>query len=678
MQRSFTWARPLEQLTPTERLLAASWALRQVDSDIRYSIPLWSKGRTCLEFVEGKIFSGPELQELKSKYDMLPVQTPELKPAMDAIMGQLLNSGKSGKIVAVGTEDANGAFIRTVAMKSISRENQLEYREAQVARDTFTTSVPGWIWIEAFDPSNPDEPGITLVQEDWDAVIPDPNWQDRQLRDLTRATRVRRWGIEEIERFVQDDAVQARLIRNWENLGSMLPETYDGRANLIERIKNQRTEFEMTNQLAVFEMTHWVRTMILSWQDMETGDAGIIPQNWTPDEVAQFQEQNPNVKISRENKRVLWVTTVTGSGVLLANGPHWLQSGKFPGVPCVPDRLNGKWAGLVEFVLDTVKIGAYAETFWGHSIRTLSNNLWAAKKGAIGDKEEFKREVATPNGLIEVQDGFELADIKKFENSREQKAYQEWKDTTRDQLGRLLVPDNFVGGVQSSQEANAAIQTRIEQTLSRLAPLVYGWHQFRLSIRRLIVSALPYAVTSKKVYRHLDPANGMQQVTVNEPVDWDVWGNVVSTMNNLSGDEYDYMESEDDDSKTGKQAADKELLAFFEASANVPPEQREAAALASTSSTVQAYGRNLKKARENAPPPMPEVKNSVSLDANTLSANPLAQKVALNLGVLNQQDLDSLKTQIPQTGLPQMPEQPMIPPGNGLGDPVAPEGFQNG
>ena len=446
-------------------------------------------------------------------------------------------------------------------------------------------------------------------------------------------------------------------------------------------MKNQRAEFERTNKLAVFEMTHWVKMQILSWRDMETGDSGIVPQNWTPEEVQTFQQANPYVQLVTERRRVLWVTTVTGSGVLVANGPHWMQSGMFPGSPCVPDRLNGKWAGLVEFVLDTIKEGAYSETMWAHSVRTLANNLWIAEKGAVGDKDEFRREVNKAAGFVELQDGFKREALQKIDNNREQTAFRDRAEISREKIGRLLVPDNFVGGVQSSQEANSAIQTRIEQTLSRLAPVVYGWHAFRMRNRRLILSAMPYAITAEKVYRHIDPVNGAQQVTVNQPVAWDIYGDPTEVINNLHGSQYDYLESEDDDSKTGKQASDKELLAFFEASANIPPEQREAAALASTSSAVQAYGRNLKKMREETPPPAPEVKNSVSLNANELGANPLAQRVALNMGVITQDDLDSLKAQPPaapdQNALPQATPEAMLPDGIGMGDPSVTEGIAN-
>ena len=661
----------MDQLSDEQKALIAAWTINQVDADIRYWTPMWQKGRTCLEFVEGKIFSSAEIEEFAGK-DMVPVQTPELKPAMDAIMGQLLSTGKSGKVTAAGPEDADGAYIRTIILKAVSRDNQLEYREAQVARDTFTTSVPGWMWIEAFDPNNTEEPGITWVQEDWDSVVPDPSWHDRQLRDLQRATRVRKWTLEDIEAYVQDDTVKERLMTDWQRMGQSLPQNYDGRAEIIERVRQQRTQFTTTNLLSVFEMTHWVHMKVLSWHNMELGTSGVVPSNWTPEEISQYEEMNPNVKLVTERRKVLWVTSVTGSGTLIANGPHWLQSGKFPGVPCVPDRINGKWAGLIEFVLDTVKAGAYAETIWAHSIRTLTNNLWLIKKGAILDKDEFLRQIGSVNGVAEVEDGYEIADVHKVENSREQGAFLEWKEMTRQQLSRLLVSDNFVGGVQSSQEANSAIETRIDQNLARLAPLIYGWHAFRLQLRRVAVSAMPYALTSQKVFRYLDPSNGMQEVNVNEPADWDVWGNVVATMNNLEGDEFDYIESELDDSKTGQQVATNELKEFFESLGNMPPENHEAAALASPSHAVQQYGRTIKKMREETPPPAPEVKNSVTLDANTLGANPLAQKVALNLGVLKEEDLASLKTQ--PSGLPMQQEQPMIPDGSGMGDPAMTEG----
>ena len=688
MKQSFQWPIPIERMTEEQKREAAIWALGMIDSEIRYSNPMFEKGRVCLEAVEGKIFSQAELNEFK-KYDIIPIQAPELKPKMDAIMGQLLNSGKSGKVIAAGTEDAAGAHIRTIILKAVSRENQLEYREAQVARDTFTTSVPGWIFIEAKDPNNPDEPGITLVQEDWDSVITDPDWKDRQLRDLRRATRVRRWGADEIVELVKDEKVRDLLLSRYENIGDSISTNYDERSRTISNIVNSRSEFDRTGKLSVFEMIHWVKAKVVTWYNPETGDTGAVPTAWNEQEIQQFLEMNSSYQVFTENRRTLWTTTITSSGLLLANGPHWLQSGRFPGYPCVPDRLNGKWAGLIEFVLDANKGGAYAETMWTHSIRTLTNNVWIALKGAIPDKDEFQTEIGKPNGLIELSEGFDKDSVKRLDNQREQRAYLEWYQASREQLGRLLVPENFVGGVQSSQEANSAIETRIDQTLSRLAPLVYGWHAFRLGLRRLIVSAMPYALTAHKIYRHMDPANGMQEAEINVPVEFDAWGETVATMNNLDGDEYDFIEAEDDDSKTGKQAADRELLAFFEASANMKPEQAEAAALASTSLSVQNYGRNLKKMREETPPPGPEVKNTVTLDANSLVANPLAQKAAVNLGIISEEDLESVREEAKEktsgeeedegqegeSGLPVPMMEPMLPGGSGQGDPTMTEGL---
>jgi len=626
--------------------------------DTAYYEPMWSRGRTCLEYVEGKIFTPAELAEFAAR-EILPIQTPELLPALNAIMGELLNTGKSGAVAAVQAEDAAGAKIRTIIIKAAERENQLKFREAQIARDTFITSVPGWLWVENFDPSNPDEPGLAVIQEEWDGVIPDASWHDRQLRDLNHATRVRSWTIDDIARFVKDPAIRKQMVYEAESMGASYSGTYEGRATVIQQIRSNREQFTQTGRLGVFEINHWVRMRAGSWYNPDTDEVGVIPQGWSQEELYQWQEMNPNVQVSiRDNQRVLWVTTITGTGILLANAPHWLQAGIFPGVPCVPDRINGKWAGLVEFVLDTVKGGAYAETEYADTIRTLNKNLLKVRKGAVADMEETRRQAAMNGGIIEIEPTANMDDVQYLTNNTPQDAFKIWKEDSRQVLSRLLVPDNFVGGVQSSQEANSAIETRIDQTLSRLAPVVWGWHAFRLQLRRVLTKAMPYALTVHKVYRYVDPKNGEMTAEVNTPVAHDIYGDVVRTMNNLTGDEYDYIEIESDDSLTGQEFERQQFGAFMEKWGNLPPDALVAAAKNYPNVTVQKFGQDMEAVQQAASQPKPpEPKISATLDLTALGANPLAQKAAINAGLITQEDLDALSK-----GAPQGPPEAMLPP----------------
>ncbi|MBK8772410.1 MAG: hypothetical protein IPM06_18585 [Rhizobiales bacterium] len=652
------WCQPIENLPEDERKRIAAWALETIDRDSRYYAPLWKRGRTCLEYVEGKIFSLAELEEFANR-EVVPIQTPELKPALDSIMGELLNTGKSGAVTAVGPEDAAGANVRTVIIKAVERENQLRFREAQIARDTFTTSVPGWAWIEAYDPTNPDEPGLTVLQEEWDGVIPDCAWTDRQMRNLGHATRIRQWSIEDIERYVKDPEIRAKMVYEADSMSTTLGADYSGRDTIVENIRASRQKFTQTGQLAVFEMTHWVRMRMASWYDPVSDDSGIIPQNWGPNEINSWMQQNPQIQLQEnDNQRVLWVTTITSTGILLANGPHWLQAGVFPGIPCVPDRINGKWAGLIEFVLDVVKAGAYSETEWAHSVRTLNNNLLKVRKGAVADMDALRREMATPNGIVEIEMSADMDSVQFVENRREQKAFADWKESTREQLSRLLVPDNFVGGTQSSQEANSAIETRIQQTLSRLAPVVWGWHAFRLQIRRVLTKAMPYAITTQKAFRHIDPKNGDQTVEVNTPAEYDVYGDVVRTMNNLAGDEYDYIEIESDDSLTGQEFERQQFGAFMEKWGNLPPDALIQVAKNYPNVSVQRLGRDMEESAKNTPPPAPEVKASVTLPLDKLAANPLAQKAAIALNILKPEDIEKINN---PNGLPPGGPEPILP-----------------
>ena len=51
------WCKDYSELDETKRMEVASWAMDLVIRDSQYYEPMWSRGRTCLEYVEGRIFT---------------------------------------------------------------------------------------------------------------------------------------------------------------------------------------------------------------------------------------------------------------------------------------------------------------------------------------------------------------------------------------------------------------------------------------------------------------------------------------------------------------------------------------------------------------------------------------------------------------------------------------------
>jgi hypothetical protein len=311
-------------------------------------------------------------------------------------------------------------------------------------------------------------------------------------------------------------------------------------------------------------------------------------------------------------------------------------------MPYIPGMINNKFVGVIETALSTLKAGVYAKTEWVHSLRTQNNNLWKIMDGAVPDLDEFETQRTRPGGTVVITPGFTMQDVDRVDNSQPQNAFMDWKQNEEDMLARLIVERNFEGGMQTSQESAKAINARITQVMSRLAPMVYGWHEFRMGLRRLIVKAIPYTFTSHAIFRYFDPANGLVTAQVNQPNE-DILTGIKNVVNNLDGAEYDYIETEADNSVTGKEHERLLFREFMESYGNMPPEAVTEIAMAYPSTMVQSFGKGMKEKQENTPPPTAadNAKMNISLDADKLGGNVLAQKIAVKTGLLSQEDIES-------------------------------------
>ena len=654
------WLKEIDLLTPEERTALVLCVITRRNYANSYWGQTFSRGRKCFEYIEGKILTPDELYELEDVEDKLVVQVARAKPAIEAIYGTLIETLKDGVVTANGPEDAPGQAVITDWLKKIDRDNSAKMKVYEAARNTGITSVPGWIWIENQDPENDGEEGVTLDYQEWDSVLPSPQWKDRQLRDMPWAIRLRQMSLDDVEvrygRVIAGTGIGEYL----QQIEATASASYSERERLFADIREGAKNYDGTGLLSIYEMTHWVRMQIRGYTTPD-GHTGILPLQWDDQNVAAWQEMNPDAILQMQMERVLWVTTVAATGHLLANGPHWNQSGMFPAVPILPDRVNGKWTGLIEPVMDLLKADVYATTDLIHSVRTTSNNAWKAQHGAIPDKDEFRRQVTQANGLIELAAGHTLDEVQRVENTTHNQSFERWAEKCSEDLAAQLVEANFLGGVQSSQESDKVVQTRIKQTIAKLAMPVYGLHLFWLRIHKLTVKSLPYAIRFEKMIRLGDSANGM--LVVNQPVAWDDYtGEVIRTMNNLQGADFDYIESEADNSLTGREHERNLMREFFEAHANSSPEVMEAAALEWPSVSVQSFGQKLKAAREakEQQPTPPEVKYSVSLSGKDLGLKG-AQDVAVNIGVLTPEQIQEEQA-LPGGGIP--PEQTPTPQGD--------------
>lgn len=651
--------KPYAQMSSAERASAAARLIWLFDSDSRYHGRSFKVGRACALAVVGRILTEAEIEELEAS-DKIPIQTPEALSPVNSILGMLDGIAKDGVPLAVGGEDAPKAEVLNIILKSIAGRCNMARVMRQVAKDTIITSYPTFAWLEPVDYDNPDEQGLSVEYQRWDSVIPSPKWKSWNLRDCDRIMRVKTYAPASLEEaFPEADLKGLHTYMELDATWSLADGSAEDRDLINQRIREGRETLTKEGEVAVVELLEWVR-IPYEVAIMPTGDKEILPFDWTP-EMKQAWAEEHDAELRTEKTRVLWSTIATLSGVLLACGPHWLQAGVYPCVPMLPSMVDGRWYGIVETAMDTLKAHVYAATEWIHSLRLVNNNLMKIREGAVEDLEQLSTEAKRAGGIIVVSNSAQMDDVQFVENRREQTGFTDWMAQTQDQLARLMVERNFEGGSQSSQESAKVVQSRIQQVSARLSDFTNGWHHFRMELHRTILKALPYAVTQEKIYRLFDPENGLVQVEVNKPVEWDIEGNPVAYINDLGAGEYDYVMVEADNSPTGKEHERAVFMEFLASLGNTPPEAIGLVAANFPNRMVQQFGQQLiaqqEAAAQQKPDPLENTRTQVSLDINSLAGNEMALKAAVNLGILKPEDVQAAPAQATPEELPiQEPE----------------------
>ena len=618
-------AKHISLLDESEKAKIVSQIRRDVDADVMSQAEQVRKGKHCYNYVRGNIYNDLELAEIK-KAEKVPVQATEGIVKVSAIMGHIMKSSRDGVVVGNGPEDAAPAEVRNTIIKDrIATPSGLDRIKFQVAQDVLVTGIPGWAWIDNTDPHDISKRGLAVTYQPWDSVIPYGGWRDPNQRDLKRLTRIMQITYEDLaEKWFDGQSVPA--IRQYEQINQRVA----GRDAISSDFLMARTGTSVSSagMVNVFETLQFVYTDIVASVGNDSEDVIHLPINFTPEQVQQHQQETGRT-VTTVREKVLWSTIWTNTGLLLDHGPSWYQAGGYPASCMVPATMDGHWCGVVEFIVDVLKMLSYLYTEQLQGVRTTTNNVIKMTKGAVTDKKQLKKEMSKAGGIIELADGVPLDAITTFSNQRENQAFNDAIASSRDILDRLTLERNAEGGAQASQESSKAINARVDANITKLGYFAKGFTEFERGINRVLVKALPYGFPDYEVVRLFDPENGVHsEAAVNEPVEFDVVGNAVRFKNNLMLGDWDFVFTESDESVSGREHARSVFLEFMKNFGNMPPEYLENIALSYPSVEVQKMGQSLKKAREakeKTPPPPPPSKVSFTADLSALGAEALKE-----------------------------------------------------
>lgn len=624
-----------------------------------YWNPAIATGKKCYDYLVGDVLTPDEKTNYRNR-DKTIIQIPELLPKLNSLIGMQINTQKQGITVAKRGENAPEATIIDDLIKTVERENDAKTEYSDCFKDAIITSFPSFMWYDKETDWTMDKK-IVMHHESWDAILPDPNFSNLDLSDCNGILRLRLMSYDKLlemypkrEKEIRQQMQYASDLRD-----GVYGENYTSneRDEIYQTLQAGAEMYSRTGRMYVIERYYFKTSKETVYVSPHTDGPELLPEKWDDERVAQWQQLHPDYEPVEMEIRVLMMTSATNTNILLDHGRHWWQEGEYPCEMYIPQMLNNKPRGIIEFMLDNLKLGVISDIEHIHSIRLSNDNLMIVKTGSIVNAEDAAREKGRAGGIIIRSKNSEATDIDFPINRREQTAYTDLKQQTLETSSRLSVDRNFEGGVQTSQESGKSIEARVRQTNNRNSPYMNNFNQFALRARRKICKMIPYCYTEEQTVRFVqETSNKPREEVLNQEVEFDWEGTATKVVNNLSGAKYDYIEAFGDDSISGQEA---ELSVFQDILQNVLPNTpQDAWGLLLTTipnRLANDFGRKLQEQAEQAsqqePQPDP-MKLSLSIDGKDVLYNELVQTILKEQGVLPQ----DAQTQ------PMPPEQQSMPP----------------
>ncbi len=633
---------PLDKISPDQERAVVAKALLTWDGDAAFWAGELAKGKGNYDSLVGNIFSEGEKTEY-ARQDKLLLSIPELVPKINALEGMQIAGRREGIIVPVGGEDAPDTEIIGHLVKSIQRKNNLDLELTAAFTDGIVTGYPSWIFFDRV-PGDEMNKELEVYHEPWDSVLPDPKFMRREYSDAERLTRVKLMSLDQLKnKYVErrkaiDGHIKGKFTVN--PFTDQFSLTAAERDLLFNQINSSSEQLARSGLVYVIERMFFVYIPTTVWVSKYTNQVEILPENWSEPEVNRWIQFHPDYERVQKEMKILWVTTVTSTGLLLENRRHWFQEGEFPAEVYIPRLWNNKVYGVVEFLKGSLKGRNVTKIEHLHSLRMSNDDLMIVTEGALVNPADAAKEKGRTGGILVRKRGSSSEDITFPLNHREQLGWADMSETFLADIDRLSVDRNFEGGVQSSQESGKAIQQRISQTQVKYSPYLSTFNLTNLRTTRKILLMVPYTYTEPQMLAYMDPkSNQPRQVMLNEETEYSWVGEGVARVrNNLSGCRFDYVEAEGDNSITAKE---HELAVFndiMERVARFPQIEFWPALLTSVPNRMaQDFGRKLQQVLDEKAkqPPAPEqMKKSFTIAAKDLIHNPLAIQALANEGII--------------------------------------------
>lgn len=444
-------------------------------------------------------------------------------------------------------------------------QNQFPWVESQVFEDGIVQQR-GYFDIR-MDYDEDIKGRIKITAKDPLDVIPDPDAKSYNPKDWNEVTTTSWIPLEELK---------AKYPKKYKAVKLSMSASEDdwGHGPTEGAYRNTFSEPHLRfNYLKIDEDNFYVRLLDKQYYKVVTRDFFYsvlddslipVPEDLNSRQAKQYAKKMGYEIIPRQVKRIRW--TVCTKDVILHD--DWSPYDFFTIVPFFPVFRRGVTQGLVDNLISNQETINKAHSQFQHIINTTANSGWITQENSLVnmDDEELEQEGAATGLHIVYKRGYEKPE--KIQPNQIPTGLHEFLNLSISIHDRLLGVSEAFRGDKSNEISGAALQSRIRQTATGLAPVIDNLFFTRNILAKCLLSLIQNFYTEERTLRIVvDKTTGQtEDITINQQ-------DISGIINDITVGKYDVVISDVPTTINYQQGQLTEALEFRKMGVAIPDDE---------------------------------------------------------------------------------------------------------
>jgi hypothetical protein len=528
----------IERLSPTSESCIALWGkhMTMYQQWARFWQERIETGKKCHRFMRRDIFE----QSVRDKYmyveGKLPIEPQEMKPVINALTDQITQRVKGYIVTSEDEDPPEGAAtpeVIDVVLKWLTNKLKLINKREECLRNGLIDGYPQWIMFDKrASLDNPDGEFFAWSPK-WDTTLPSPRFEEPDGSDISELMIVSRMTKAELLEEFPDRAEALSELESAIQTDPGFLSTTLALSDSMTAAGRQDSIYDMIVGASMNDQggLYTVITHLFSVMKKQTvfiseaGDVQVLPENWTPEEKQQWQNDNPDYTIKRKQEvPTLWATTIGTGGFVWQNKQHWFQKlakGRpysiLPGVCYVASLEDAEPTGFGEDLLPYILLIASCATEGLSEVRRGTGRTTFIEEGNTLHPKTLRKELSDAEGIVLMKKEAVKNGAVRTETRKPNDTFLQMEDRYRGRMKDAHRVNDAMMGQSMERQSAVAKDREVTLGMSPQAPYVKNYQHFCWNLTQILCYMMPYAITEKQVLEIDDEFNNTLSVTVNKP-----------------------------------------------------------------------------------------------------------------------------------------------------------------